>query len=138
MLTGRISEDDKLALMQGAAVYVTPSLYEGFGLSVLEAMGCGVPVIAANRTSFPEIVGDAGLLVEPRIEPLATAMRSVLTDADLARSLSARGLARTGEFSWRRTAEQTVAVYPSMCCASRGEAPRWDRSSSGRCGMPCA
>ena len=111
VLTGRISEDDKLALMQGAAVYVTPSLYEGFGLSVLEAMGCGVPVIAANRTSFPEIVGDAGLLVEPRIEPLATAMRSALTDADLARSLSARGLARAGEFSWRRTGEQTVAVY---------------------------
>jgi glycosyltransferase involved in cell wall biosynthesis len=111
ILTGRISEEDKVALMQGAAVYVTPSLYEGFGLSVLEAMACGVPVIAANRTSLPEVVGDAGLLVEPRIEPLAAAMRAILTEPDLATALSSRGLERARQFYWRRTAEQTVAVY---------------------------
>jgi glycosyltransferase involved in cell wall biosynthesis len=114
VLTGRIPEEDKIALMQGASVYVTPSLYEGFGLSVLEAMGCGVPVIAANRTSLPEIVGDAGVLVEPRVEPLAVAMRSVLTDPDCARALSSRGLVRAAQFHWRRTAEQTVAVYEQV------------------------
>jgi glycosyltransferase involved in cell wall biosynthesis len=111
ILTGRITEEDKVALMQSAAVYVTPSLYEGFGLSVLEAMACGVPVIAANRTSLPEVVGDAGLLVEPRIEPLAAAMRAILTEPDLATALSSRGLERARQFYWRLTAEQTVAVY---------------------------
>lgn len=111
VLTGRISEDDKLALMQGAAVYVTPSLYEGFGLSVLEAMACGIPVIAANRTSFPEIVGESGLLVEPRVDPVAAALRSILTDGALAAHLRGLGLERAKSFHWRRTAEQTVAVY---------------------------
>jgi glycosyltransferase involved in cell wall biosynthesis len=111
VLTGRISEDDKVALMQGAAVYVTPSLYEGFGLSVLEAMACGIPVIAANRTSFPEIVADNGLLVEPRVEPVAAALQSILTDDALAHRLGSAGLERSRAFDWRRTAEQTVAVY---------------------------
>jgi len=119
VLTGRIPEEDKIALTQGAAVYVTPSLYEGFGLSALEAMGCGVPVIAANRTSLPEVVGDAGLLVEPRVEPLAEAMRAVLADPNLAGTLSARGLERAALFTWRRTAEQTVAVYEQVLTERR-------------------
>jgi glycosyltransferase involved in cell wall biosynthesis len=111
VLTGRISEDDKLALMQGAAVYVTPSLYEGFGLTALEAMACGIPVIAANRTSFPEIVEGNGMLVEPRVEPVAAALQSILTDNALAHRLGNAGLERSRAFDWRRTAEQTGAVY---------------------------
>ena len=110
-LTGRVSEEDKIALMQGATAYVTPSLYEGFGLSVLEAMACGIPVIAANRTSLPEIVGDAGILVEPRSEPLAGALRSVIADEGLRVRLAQRGLERSRRFRWQQTAEQTVAVY---------------------------
>jgi glycosyltransferase involved in cell wall biosynthesis len=111
VLPGRISEEDKVALMQGAALYVTPSLYEGFGLSVVEAMACGVPVIAANRSSLPEIAGSAALLVEPDDQLLAEAMLGVLTDPGLAGDLRAKGLARAKDFSWRSTAQQTVAVY---------------------------
>jgi glycosyltransferase involved in cell wall biosynthesis len=110
-MTGRITEEDKVALMQGAALYVTPSLYEGFGLSALEAMACGVPLVTSNRTSFPEIVGDGGLLVEPRVEPLAQALRSILNDETLAAGLRAHGLERAREFHWSKTAEATVAVY---------------------------
>lgn len=111
VLTGRVSDEDKLALMQGATAYVTPSLYEGFGLSVLEAMACGIPVIAANRTSLPEIVGDAGILVEPLVDEVARALHTVLTDSGLRASLSRRGLERAHQFHWRKTAEETVAVY---------------------------
>jgi glycosyltransferase involved in cell wall biosynthesis len=111
VMTGRIPEDAKVALMQGASLYVTPSLYEGFGLSALEAMACGVPLVASNRTSFPEIVGDGGLLVEPRVEPLAAAITSVLSDSILADGLRSRGLERARQFSWRKTAEETIAVY---------------------------
>src|SRR5215216_782101 len=74
VLTGRVSENDKLALYQAADLYVTPSYYEGFGLTALEAMACGVPTIAANRTSFPEVVGDGGLLVEIDDAALAAAI----------------------------------------------------------------
>ena len=80
VLTGFVSPADKLALYQGADLYVTPSLHEGFGLTVLEAMACGVPVVAANRTSLPEVVGDAGLLVEPAPEPLAAAIVGLMND----------------------------------------------------------
>jgi glycosyltransferase involved in cell wall biosynthesis len=111
VLTGRVSEEDKLGLMQGATVYVTPSLYEGFGLSALEAMACGIPVVAANRTSFPEIVGDAGLLTEPRVQEVAEAMRTVLTNEELRVDLAHRGVERARQFHWRKTAEETVEVY---------------------------
>jgi glycosyltransferase involved in cell wall biosynthesis len=113
----RILEDvyDAESLVQlynGAAVLAIPSFYEGFGLPALEAMACGVPVIAAARGSLPEIVGDAGLLIDPE-EPadLAAALEQVLTDEALWSSLVARGLARAGDFSWAETARQTLAVY---------------------------
>lgn len=111
ILTGRVSEDDKIALMQRAEIYVTPSLYEGFGLTVLEAMACGVPVIAANRTSLPEVVGDAGMLVEPRVPELTSAIRILLASSDLRSKLSAHGRERSSSFSWSTTARETVAVY---------------------------
>jgi glycosyltransferase involved in cell wall biosynthesis len=111
ILPGRITEEEKIALYQGADLYVTPSLYEGFGLTALEAMASGVPVIAANRTSLPEVVGQAGLLVEPEPDALAEAMVRVLTSPALADDLRQRGLIRSGQFSWRRTAELTIAAY---------------------------
>jgi glycosyltransferase involved in cell wall biosynthesis len=111
ILPGRISEADKLALYQAADLYVTPSLYEGFGLTALEAMACGVPTIAANRTSLPEVVGDGGLLVEPRPEAVAAAMVDVLSNPDRTAALRARGLSRARCFTWRRTAELTLDVY---------------------------
>lgn len=110
-LVGRVSEAEKLALYRGAALYVTPSLYEGFGLTALEAMACGIPTVAARRTSLPEVVGDGGLLVEPTVEALADAMRSVLGDPALAQDLAGRGVARAARFSWDETARLTRAAY---------------------------
>jgi glycosyltransferase involved in cell wall biosynthesis len=111
VMTGRVTEEQKVALMQGAAIYVTPSLYEGFGLTALEAMACGIPTISSNRTSLPEVVGDGGLLVEPRVREIAAAMREVLTTPELAAQLRERGLRRATAFSWRATAQQTASVY---------------------------
>jgi glycosyltransferase involved in cell wall biosynthesis len=109
-------EDDQLPdLYRGALVFVYPSLYEGFGLPVLEAMACGTPVITANRTSLPEVAGDAALLVDPtQPEALAAAMTSILTDSHLQQALRAKGLARARTFSWDTVAEETVAVYRAV------------------------
>jgi glycosyltransferase involved in cell wall biosynthesis len=97
--------------MQAATLYITPSLHEGFGLTVLEAMACGIPVIAANRTSLPEVVGDAGMLVEPREPELAAAMSEMIGDADLRSDYRARGLSRAACYSWDTTARLTLDVY---------------------------
>ena len=78
---------------------MTPSLYEGFGLTALEAMACGIPTIASKRTSLPEVVGDGGLLVEPRVREVAAAMRDVLTTPELAAELARARSARAAQFS---------------------------------------
>lgn len=111
VLTGFLSPAAKIALYQGADAYVTPSRYEGFGLTALEAMACGVPTIAANRASLPEVVGDGGLLVEPEPDALAAAMIAVLDDPTRRAALRRRGLARAATFSWERTARLTLAAY---------------------------
>lgn len=111
VLTGRVSELDKVALYRGAALYATPSLYEGFGLTALEAMACGVPTIAADRASLPEVVGDGGMLVEPDAESFARAITRVLNDPHLSGNLRERGLRRAATFSWRRTAQLTLSAY---------------------------
>ncbi len=111
VMTGFVSATEKLALHQAASVYVTPSLYEGFGLTPLEAMACGIPVIAANRTSLPEVVGDAGLLIEPEPATFAAAMTGVLNDPGAAIELRRRGLARAATFSWDETARLTIDTY---------------------------
>jgi len=99
-------------LYRGATVVAYPSLYEGFGLPILEAMACGAPVITANTSSMPEVAGDAAVLVDPEsVDDIASALRQVLTDQELRRSLSQRGLARSKGFSWDRTARETATVY---------------------------
>jgi len=111
-LTGYVSDDDLVALYSGAALFCYPSLYEGFGLPVLEAMACGAPVVASETTSIPEVAGDAALLVDPhQVADLARALRAVLDDEGLAASLRQRGLARAAAMTWERTAEQTAACY---------------------------
>jgi glycosyltransferase involved in cell wall biosynthesis len=111
VLTGPISEEEKLSLYRLADLYVYPSLYEGFGLSPLEAMACGTPVLASNRSSLPEVVGDGGLLVNPRPDQLATAISTMLHDEDLRQALTRRALDQAARFSWRKTAEMTRSVY---------------------------
>ena len=98
-----------------ADILLMPSLYEGFGLPALEAMACGTPVITSNQGSLPEVVGDAGLLVEPQdIEGIAAAVERVLTDAVLRAKLRRRGLERARIFTWERTARETLAVYEEI------------------------
>jgi glycosyltransferase involved in cell wall biosynthesis len=118
-LLGRVSEQDKLSLYQAADLYVTPSTYEGFGLTALEAMACGVPTIAADRTSLPEVVGDGGLLVEPNAQEISRAIVDVMSNAEMTTSLSARGLERAKQFTWRRTAELTLNAYREALAGSR-------------------
>jgi glycosyltransferase involved in cell wall biosynthesis len=112
---GHVSEPALVGLYNLADVLVLPSIYEGFGFPILEAMACGTPVIAGNAASLPEVVGDAGLLVDPRRpEDISEATASVLTDASLAAELRHRGLERARQFTWSRTAEKTAAVYRSL------------------------
>jgi glycosyltransferase involved in cell wall biosynthesis len=107
-----VEDADKATLYSGASVFVFPSLYEGFGLDPLEAMACGTPVICSNRTSLPEVVGDAALSVDPQDLPaLVDAMYRVLTSDELSANLKARGLARAQLFDWQHTASETLAVY---------------------------
>ena len=104
--------DDLPALYSGAAALVLPSHYEGFGLTALEAMACGTPPVVSDRSSLPEVVGDAGLLVNPDDEDsIADALRRLLTDSALRAALRDAGLARAATFTWRRTAEIVRTVY---------------------------
>jgi len=112
---GYIAHDELPEVYRGASMFVFPSLSEGFGLPVLEAMACGVPVVASRVDALPEITGDAALLVDPySTEDIAGAMYRIYSDDLLHAALRARGLARAKLFSWRRTAEQTLSAYAEM------------------------
>jgi len=112
IVTGYVTESDLPALYSGALCFVYPSYFEGFGLPPLEAMQCGVPVIVGDKTSLPEVVGNAGMLVDPfDVDALAAAIEKVLSDSDLRAQLSVQGLARAKLFNWQETARQTLAVY---------------------------
>ncbi len=111
-LIGAVPEEDLPALYTGAAVFVFPSLYEGFGFPVLEAMACGAPVITSSVSSLPEVAGDAALLVDPAdTDALGRAMVAVLQDGRLWTRLHRASLARAREFSWAKAARETLEVY---------------------------
>lgn len=110
---------DLPALYNGAVLLALPSFYEGFGLPALEAMACGTPVVASNRGSLPEVVGEAGVQVDPEdAEGIAEGLAAVLEDPVLRQRLVAMGQARAAEFSWQRTAKETLAVYRQVLAAA--------------------
>lgn len=121
VLTGYFPDADLPALYAGAAVTAQPSLYEGFGLPVLEAMACGSPVCASNSSSLPEVGGDVARYFDPHdVGGMTAALREVLEDTDLRADLRRRGLERAAQFSWRSTAERTVALYERVLGSRAG------------------
>jgi len=110
--TGYVSEEDLLALYNSATALVLPSLWEGFGLPAVEAMACGLPVVASRGGSLPEVVGDAGVFFDPQSPgEMATAICSVLRDAELRNLLSRKALARAALFTWDRGASLVEASF---------------------------
>lgn len=115
ILPGFVPASDLPALYNGATCFVLPSLFEGFGIPVVEAMACGTPVIASNVAALPEVVGGAGILVDPtNVSDLAEALRAVVLDERLQATLRRRGLERAKGFTWDRAARETVEVYESL------------------------
>lgn len=112
---GYVEGADLPALYGGAACVLQPSLYEGFGFPVLEALACGAPVVCSNASSLPEVAGEAALLVEPNNdEALAAAIRRVLTEPGLRAAMIGRGLGHAAQFRWDRCAQETVALYKQV------------------------
>jgi glycosyltransferase involved in cell wall biosynthesis len=119
ILTGYVPESDLPALYSSALCFVYPSYFEGFGLPPLEAMKCGTPVIVGNRTSLPEVVGDAGLMVDPfDVDAIAGAIRKLMNDSTLRATLSQKGQERASAFTWRDTARQTLRIYQEVARSS--------------------
>jgi glycosyltransferase involved in cell wall biosynthesis len=109
---GRVSSEDLLYLYNAAEMLTHPAFYEGFGLPPLEAMACGLPVIVSNVASLPEVVGDAGLLIDPHdVDELTVAMWRVLNDDELRQEMKGKGLQQAGRFSWTRAARETLDIY---------------------------
>lgn len=113
--TGFLLTDELNAVYSAAAAFAFSSLSEGFGLPVLEAMACGCPVVASNRTAIPEVVGNAGLLVDPEsADEFAAALRRVIEDGALRAGLRVKGFERVRQFSWEKCASETLAVYREL------------------------
>lgn len=109
---GYLSRENLAVVMSGATAMLYPSVYEGFGLPPLESMSCGVPVVASNASSIPEVVGDTGLLIDPAdVFELAQCMIRLMEDEVLRSNLASKALERSKAFSWARCADETVAVY---------------------------
>lgn len=119
---GEVSNADMPALYSACALFVFPSLYEGFGLTPLEAMACGAPVACSNTSSLPEVAGDAALLFDPtRPEDIAAACARVLNDPALQTTLRARSLAQAARFTWAETARRTLEAYREVGASAGGE-----------------
>ncbi len=120
LFPGYVPDHDLPALYAGAQALAFPSLYEGFGLPVLEALACGTPVVASNASSVPEAGGDAALYCEPTdVEGLIQALRRILRDPDLREEMRARGFAQAARFSWEQTARETQQVYGRVLRSER-------------------
>jgi glycosyltransferase involved in cell wall biosynthesis len=112
VFTGYFPQRDLPTLYSAAKLFVLPSIYEGFGIPVVEAFACGTPVITSNISCLPEVAGDAAILVDPKEpEELANAMVKVLSNHSLQKEMIKKGMARAKEFTWRKTAEKTIESY---------------------------
>jgi glycosyltransferase involved in cell wall biosynthesis len=112
ILIGFVPDEDLPSLYSLAEAFVFPSLYEGFGLPVLEAMGCGTPVVCSNTSSLPEVAGDAALLVAPTdVHGWVQVLQQITSNSTLRTELRHRGLAQAARFTWETAARQTLEVY---------------------------
>jgi glycosyltransferase involved in cell wall biosynthesis len=112
VFTGYVPDSDVVALLNLCGAFVYPSLYEGYGLPIIEALACGAPTVTSNRGATAEVAGDAALLVDPEdVDSLASALALALTHAPTRERLRAAGMRRSAEFSWERAAHETVAIY---------------------------
>lgn len=115
IFTGYVPDEDLSALYSGAKAFIFPSLQEGFGLPILEAMQCGTPVISSNATSLPEVAGEAAILINPYDkDELSQAMLNLLSDENLRNELTQKGLERAKQFSWSKCAQETVEIYKKI------------------------
>lgn len=115
LLTGFVADSDKRALYNLASVFVYPSFYEGFGFPPLEAMACGIPVITSHSSSLPEIVGDAGLLIDPyQPDELFQALKQILLDQELTDTLRKKSEERAKQFQWEKTVKKTGSILHSL------------------------
>jgi glycosyltransferase involved in cell wall biosynthesis len=120
--TGYVGQQELVDAYQNATVTAYPSLYEGFGFPVLEAMSCGCPVVASNTTSIPEVAGNAGIQVDPRdTRAIADAIWKVVSSEPLRREMREKGLAQAALFSWTRAATETAAVYRKVLDTTTGD-----------------
>lgn len=112
ILTGRVADEELAALYSGALAFIYPSFYEGFGLPPLEAMQCGVPVITSNISSLPEVVGDAGILLDPNdTDGLCHSILEIYNRPSLRENMSLKSLEQAKKFSWKKCSQETIAVY---------------------------
>jgi glycosyltransferase involved in cell wall biosynthesis len=112
VFTGGVPEEEKAALLSAATVFAFPSLYEGFGLPVLEAMACGTPVLTANTSSLPEVAGDAAMMVDPTsVTEISEGLAALLESPERRKTLAERGIERASRYRWSDVAERTIQVY---------------------------
>jgi glycosyltransferase involved in cell wall biosynthesis len=115
IMTGYIDDETLACLYSGASAFVYPSIYEGFGLPILEAMACGCPVICSKAASMPEVAGDSAIQIDPNdLDDLANAIDRIVADANLRHRMIESGFSRIGRFTWRKTAETTLAVFEKI------------------------
>jgi glycosyltransferase involved in cell wall biosynthesis len=135
--TGWVADDDLRRFYAAADLFVFPSLYEGFGLPILEAMACGRAVLCSNTSAMPEVANAAGILFDPYSVPeIARAMQDVLLDSELRSRLERLGLKRAATFSWNRAAQKTLDVYYQVAEARRGVEDRPVKRSEKRRAVP--
>jgi len=115
VLTGYLDEDAVICLYNAASVFVFPSLYEGFGLPILEAMACGCPVVTSKVYSMPEVAGNAAILINPeKVDEISEAVLNIMDDNKLRENLIAKGFERAKKFNWEKTALETMEVFKTI------------------------